>query len=140
MANKTPNYNLNVLDYTDTIDIKPISDNFTTIDTIHKALVDRVTTIEGKNLGLTTYIGFSELNSSYSETTDIRIVIQEMVDSSILYGVVSAANDYYPSEGQVIIYKWAEKLIDMTFIDNSNEYRIITITPSNYDRYIADAS
>lgn len=140
MASKTPNYNLNILEYTDAIDIKPISDNFTTIDGLHKALADRVTTIEGMNLGLTTYMGFSVLNAAYTETTDIRTIIENMVDSSILYGYVSAANTYYPSAGSVIIYKWAEKLIDMTFIDNNNEYRIITITPENYDRYMADAS
>lgn len=140
MASKTPNYNLNILTYTDAVDIKPISDNFTTIDTIHKALADRVTAIEGMNLGLTTYIGFSELNADYLETTDPRTLIQNMVDSSILYGYVSAANTYYPSAGSVIVYKWAEKLIDMTFVDDNNEYRVITITPGNYDRYMADAS
>ena len=140
MASKTPNYNLNVLTYTDAIDIKPISDNFTTIDTIHKALADRVTAIEGMNLGLTTYIGFSALNAAYTETTDIRTIIQNMVDSSILYGNISAANTYYPSAGSVIIYKWAEQLIDMTFINGSNEYSVITINPGNYDQYMANAS
>ena len=140
MASKTPNYNLNILTYTDAIDIKPISDNFTTIDTIHKALADRVTTIEGMNLGLTVYMGFSALNAEYTEATDIRTIINTMVDSSILFGPISAANTYYPSAGSVIIYKWAEKLIDMTFIDNNDKYSIISITPMNYDIYMADAS
>ncbi|MBR6516415.1 MAG: hypothetical protein IKT40_06120 [Bacilli bacterium] len=133
MASTTTNYKLNVLTYTDAIDIKPISDNFTTIDTIHKALADRVTAIEGMNLGLTTYMGFAELGSSFSVNSSPGAIILEMEDSSILYGVVdSNAGNFYPSTGQVIYYKWAEQLIDITFISSDGVYSIINITPSNY--------
>lgn len=137
MASKTPNYNLNILTYTDAIDIKPISDNFTTIDGLHKALADRVTAIEGMNLGLTTYMGFSELGDSFSVNSSPSAIILAMEDSSILYGVVdNNAGNFYPSTGQVIYYKWAEQLIDITFISSDGEYSIINVTPSNYAQLI----
>lgn len=141
MASKTPNYNLNILTYTDAVDIKPISDNFTTIDTIHKALADRVTAIEGMNLGLTTYMGFSELGDSFSVNSSPGAIILAMEDSSILWGYIeNNAGNFYPSSGQVIYYKWAEQLIDITFISDSGDYSIINITPSNYASLITTES
>lgn len=141
MASKTPNYDLNILEYTDTVDIKPISDNFTTIDTIHKALADRVTAIEGMNLGLTTYIGFSELGDSFSANSSPGAIILAMEDSSILWGYVeNNEGNFYPSSGQVIYYKWTEQLIDITFFSNSGDYSIINITPGNYEQLITATS
>ncbi len=84
------------------------------------------------------YKGFSEVTAGYTAATPLADVLKAMVDNSILFAVVEAANDDYPVAGNLQVIRYTDGRADCqlrsTDADGKPTLWIANFTPAEIEQ------